>query len=70
MDPIIPWFSPRYSPVTPRKFKLILHVSQPLGFTVRSEGRVDATTSMTAKKHQSTGFVCNVVSGSGSAIRC
>jgi hypothetical protein len=42
MDPIIPWFSHRYSPVTPRKFKLIPDVSQRLGFMVRSEGGVDA----------------------------
>jgi hypothetical protein len=31
MDPTIPWFSHRYSPVTPRKFELIPHVSQRLG---------------------------------------
>jgi hypothetical protein len=42
MDPTIPWFSHRYSPVTPRKFELIPHVSQRLGFMLRSEGGVDA----------------------------
>jgi hypothetical protein len=31
MDPTIPWFSHRYSPVTPRMFELIPHVSQRLG---------------------------------------
>jgi hypothetical protein len=28
MDPTIPWFSHRYSPITPRKFKPIPNVSQ------------------------------------------
>src|SRR6476646_4895316 len=28
LDPTIPWFSCRYSPITPRKFKLIPSVSQ------------------------------------------
>jgi hypothetical protein len=31
MDPTIPWFSHRYSPVMPWKFELIPHVSQRLG---------------------------------------
>ena len=30
LDPTIPWFSCRYSPITPRKFKLIPSVSQRL----------------------------------------
>jgi hypothetical protein len=31
MDPTIPWFSCRHSPITSRKFKLIPNVSQRLG---------------------------------------
>ena len=40
--PTIPWLSHRYSPITPRKFVLIPHVNQRLGFMVRSEGGADA----------------------------